>query len=490
MSRWTITLLGLLWCLAAAHADEQDFTVWEDGLEVFAEHPPLVVGETARLLVHLTLLDGQRPVREGRLTLTLTAPDGTRQQVSADAPAREGIYLPELAPARAGEHELLLELAQPERRHRVAVPVVVYASADAVPAAEEEAEGIAFFKEQQWRMAFATESARREPIAPRLSAPAVVEAAAGRRAELSAPARGTLRAAPGQAWPQPGRRVQAGDALVQIAPLAGAEDVARLQSDAEGARARARLAESEHQRVQGLVREGVIPQRRLQEAEAELATARSALRAAEQRLEAVRGERGGEPLVLRAPLDGVVVASPLAPGQVVEAGAAVATVLDTRRVWLRVQLLAQDLPALSDPQDLRVRRPGSGAWEAPAEARLVYRAAALDAGGILPLVFEVDNRDGWPVGLPLIASLAAGEPVAQVSVPAAAVLDDDGVDVVIVQRGGEDFERRPVRLGGRAAGRVAVLAGLAEGERVVTAGAYAVLLAGRDPSALDHGHAH
>jgi multidrug efflux pump subunit AcrA (membrane-fusion protein) len=109
-------------------------------------------------------------------------------------------------------------------------------------------------------------------------------------------------------------------------------------------------------------------------------------------------------------------------------------------------------------------------------------------------VYEIDNTTDpsshLSLGLPLIASLATRTPQILLTVPESAVLDDDGMAVVIVQQGGESFERRLVRLGTRATGRVAVLDGLEEGERVIVEGAYAVLLAGRETGEIGHGHAH
>ena len=50
------------------------------------------------------------------------------------------------------------------------------------------------------------------------------------------------------------------------------------------------------------------------------------------------------------------------------------------------------------------------------------------------------------------------------AVPAAAVYEDEGLDVVFVQTGGESFAKRIVRLGPRHAGWVTILDGVAAGE--------------------------
>lgn len=536
---------GLALCLSIAQitpalsAEDLEFTVWRDGMEAFVEYPPLRAGEPARLITHLTLLEGNRPVQAGELTLILERHDGFEQALRVPAPSRTGIYLPEITPQRPGLYTLTLHLEHPDagvRRVWVDGIRVHDAAGRAEPdhghehsdagahdhahgddhrhgddpahgegqehehehgdgPARSQDEHISFLKEQQWRMEFASEFVVREPIARRLNLPAVVEAVPGRHVEIVAPSRGTLRPAEGQSWPRPGLAVRAGQAIAELTSLAGTEDTAQLQADLQATEARLRVARAELERVQGLVRDGVIPQRRLLEAEAEEATTRAARDAAATRHREARGgsdaRAGG--LVLRAPLAGVVIASHAAPGQVVEAGSPVASVLDNRRVWIRVLVPGQDLGLIDRPEQLRIRRPGTRDWEALPNAVLVYRGHTLEQGA-LPLVYETDNSGEntgrLPLGLPLIASLAAGPIESHLTVPETAVLDDDGVAVVMVMHGGETFERRSVRLGVRAAGRVAIVDGLDEGERVVTRGAYAVMLAGRDTSDIGHGHAH
>lgn len=473
------------------HDEELRVTAWEDGIEVFASHLPLVAGERAHLTVYLTLLEGYRAVEDGTLNARLRAADNSTRAVSVEGPLGRGIFLLGVTPAQAGEQVLELTLEREQRTHRAAIELTVHASADEVPH-DHGQEDIVFTKAQQWMIPFATAAVTGEAIAPRITAPALVEAMPGQRADVVAPTRGTLQLAAERSWPHPGQRVRRGEALAALLPLAGVDDMSRLASETDAARERMTVADAALERTRQLVAEGIAAERRLIEAEAEAATARSAWQSLRGRLDALQGQSGAAPLLLRAPLDGVVMESALAPGQVIDAGARIATVIDDRHMGIRVQLLAADLAALESPQDLRLRRPGSRQWEQPAGLRLVYRSAALDESGVFSLLYEAHNDGSWVPGLPLIASLAVEQPQLLPTVPADAIIDDDGVAVVMVQHGGEGFERRQIRPGTRAAGRVAVLDGLSEGERVVTRGAYAVMLAGRGPMEADahHGHSH
>jgi membrane fusion protein, heavy metal efflux system len=59
-----------------------------------------------------------------------------------------------------------------------------------------------------------------------------------------------------------------------------------------------------------------------------------------------------------------------------------------------------------------------------------------------------------------------------------------------VQRAGENFLRRPVKLGVRNSGLVQVVEGLNPGDRVVTKGAYLIRLSTMSSAVPAHGHVH
>lgn len=500
----TLTIsLALLPMLAPAHEDEhaheedeeQRITVWADGLEVFIPHPPLLAGEPNPLTAFLTLLDGYRAVEEGKLSAGLRGENADVQAVRVDGPLGDGIFLLGLPPVPTGTYTLELMLEDAPGTHRATVPLTMHADEDEAHAAPHghDEEDIVYPKALQRLIPFSIDAVIEEPIAARITVPAVVEALPGKRIEVIAPARGLLQSADGRAWPLPGERLRRGDPLVNLLPLGGADDIAGLAGEAEAARQRLAVADATLERTRLLVSEGIIAERRLIEAEAEAATARSAWQALNGQLGALRkGGSASAALALRSPLDARVIESALAPGQMVEAGTRIATLIDDHRMGVRVQLLAADLAALEEPRDLRLRRPGDRHWEQPASLRLIHRGAALDGSGVFSLLYEVENdaEGRWAAGLPLIASLAVETPRQLPTIPESALLDDDGVALVMVQHGGEEFERRQIRPGVRAAGRVAVLDGLEAGERVVTRGAYAVMLAGREPATSDHGHSH
>jgi len=109
----------------------------------------------------------------------------------------------------------------------------------------------------------------------------------------------------------------------------------------------------------------------------------------------------------------------------------------------------------------------------------------------VPVTYEVDNRDhrlaiNQTVFLRLFLTPMGKAPV----VPETAIIDDGGRPVVFVQRGGETFLRRPVKLGMRNHGMVQVLDGVKSGDRVVIKGAYLIRLSTMSSAVPAHGHVH
>jgi multidrug efflux pump subunit AcrA (membrane-fusion protein) len=165
------------------------------------------------------------------------------------------------------------------------------------------------------------------------------------------------------------------------------------------------------------------------------------------------------------------------------------------RLWLEARVPESDVGRLERP---------SGAWfsmdgfRAPVQistaqgARLITDGVIVDPGSrTAPAIFEFDNPSGrLRPGLAVQAHLYTGRADATIAVPLSALVDDNGQPVVYVQTAGETMERRAVQPVQRDGDWVGIASGLAEGERVVSRGAYQVRLAAAAPSLAGEGHAH
>ena len=476
-------------------------TDYTEHSELFVEFPPLVEGEPSEFLAHVTRLSDFAPLSEGTVSVVLSGGGLEEEVFSADEPARPGLYRVGVTPRGAGTRVLHVRIESPGLTvaHALGEQRVHEALADVVdpqpPAATEG--GVALTKEQQWRSDFATARVEVRSLRGSVSATAVLRASADGEAHVTAPAAGRLTATP-RGFPYTGLTVSAGEVLAYLAPALGGEtDVAGLELAVKRAESSLDLARQERVRVEDLLAKQAVPARRVLEARSAEAVALAERDTAQRRLAQVTGGPAGQGagVAVRAPLTGTVAQVSVAPGSYVEQGERLVHVVDRSRLWLEARVAESDLPSIRLPSGAWFRVQGvDQAFEigTSGASRLVTFGGMVDpVSRTVPVVFELPNPDEQlRVGLFVSARIYTGEEQAALVVPRGAVVNDAGAEVVYVQLSGERFERRVVRTGLRDSDHVAVLEGVAPGERVVSRGAYLVHLAAGAPPEAGHGHAH
>ncbi|MGH7711647.1 MAG: efflux RND transporter periplasmic adaptor subunit, partial [Gemmatimonadaceae bacterium] len=239
-------------------------------------------------------------------------------------------------------------------------------------------------------------------------------------------------------------------------------------------------------RAERLLAIKAIPRQEYERAIADDELARGALAQAEAELTRARtsaaqlgaaGAASGE-IVLRSPLAGVVLARTAVPGTVVEAGAPLAIVTDPQRLWLTINAPEALAGAFRVGGTLRFAVPAF-----PAEtftARTDAVGAGLDPGTrTLQVRAAVDNRNGR-LKPEMLATVTAegGRGVEAVTLPDEAVQLLNTKTVVFMvhpdSAGAARFMWHEVEVASRTAGRVSITRGIAEGDLIVTAGAFAV----------------
>ena len=488
---------------AAPTRPDNAVTLYQNGLELFMEFPSLVVGEESALIAHFT--DTRDPanfvwVTEGSIVATLRFSDGTEETFAANKLLRNGIFKPIVKPTKAGQATFSITLSGHPAAGTVEVGEVtvfptVEASVAGAPPEEPGEPTVGYLKESQWKTSYATAAAAQGSVRAGVRATAEIRPVAGAEAELSAPVAGRLLLR------EPlyvGRAVKKGDLLAEIAPVID-EDRAGLDAALTAARADFGVAERAVERARSLHPQ-VVSERELREAEAVFTGAKARAEAAESRLAVVRGAQSGgagssgSTFSLRAPFDGVIVTTTAVTGQSVGAGEPVVRVVDPREVWLYARISEADAAQAASPIGATFSLSGTDEVIdiATRNGRLISVGAALDpATRTLPVLFALDNADGaLKPGMFARATVFTRESSDGVVIPAAAVVDDGGKPTVFVMEGGESFFKRVVRLGARDGDRVQVLSGVAEGERVVSIGAYEVHLSTVSGAIPEHGHAH
>lgn len=265
---------------------------------------------------------------------------------------------------------------------------------------------------------------------------------------------GRIEAGP-KGLPTLGQKVLRGQVLLRLRPVVGSLE--RGNQRATLAELESQLAIAERKVARYAELEGSVPQK-------EIEAARFELTALKQRRAAVGGSLGdAEALV--APVSGVISAASVVNGQVVEAREVLFEIVDPAR--LAVEALAYDPALVEGISSASVPLPGGAL-----DLQFVGGGRQLREQA-LPLLFRVKAQNApVAVGQPVKVIAKTSRTSKGVAVPQAALARNSAGDTVVwVHLGAERFGPRKVSSQPLDAGTVAVTAGIASGERVVSVGA-------------------
>ena len=292
-----------------------------------------------------------------------------------------------------------------------------------------------------------------------------------------------------------GDRVRAGETLYEVESV----ELGDARSEYRRALAEQRVARSVAEREADLFARGICPESDLLEARARREQADAAVEAGRSRLgrlgltAAEIGAAGGDTpggrgagaddglLPVRAPFAGTVLERELGLGARVEPGDRALLLADTSVVWVETAIGERELESVLQRQ-ARGSVPAVVTVSAfPARSfpgTLDRLGGTIDeATRTIRARVVVDNRDGaLRAGMFARVRLQLDGEATAIVVPEEALLEDEGRPFLFVRAttpgDAEYFVRRPVRPGRSAEGRVEILAGLEEGQTIVTKGAF------------------
>ncbi len=289
-----------------------------------------------------------------------------------------------------------------------------------------------------------------------------------------------------------GEQVRAGQVLATLDSLV----IAEAHSAWVQAQASYHIAESDFKRAEALNADEIIPKKEFLRAKSELDKAALAQRAAQDRLKllGVASSRAEASSVsdsadstfkVLAPFAGVVIEKKAALGQLATPAEPLFVLADLSRVWIEADL--------NEALLAKVRVGATATVDVPSypgvrfTGKVTYIAAVLDKDKrTVPTRIEVDNRDGrLKPEMFVTATIASSSGKAAqadksgkaasgvLSVPDEAIVLMQGLPTVFVFEH-EGYEQRAIEPGDKVGGRTVVRSGLAAGEQVVAAGAYAL----------------
>jgi RND family efflux transporter MFP subunit len=458
-------------------------TRWSDTHELFVEFAPPVAGQPVEYHAHVTRLADNHAVSEGTLDVEWLRGEDAEEAFVALAVRRPGIFVFEAAAPPAGAYALRFTYRH-EDDEAVWDAGTFTLGETPTPASPAPAGEIDFGKEAQWRIPFSVAT----PTPRRLARPVRVDAdlrvPPERLQAVAAPAAGRIEWSP-EVAPLVGARVEAGDTVAAILPAGAGADWSTLrlrlrESEVERDRARAEVV-----RLEGLVQQGLVPGRRLDEARAALASARARVESAKQQRAQMRGKTP-EGIPVRAAVDGTITEVHLRRGDPVRAGQPILRVAADGGLQVRAEVLPAEVPNISAIRGAWIERRG-GAPLAVLEGLRSARLVVDHDSGLAPLVFAVPADVGTP-GQHVPLRIAVGEAREHLAVPRTAIVEINTRPFVFVMVGGESFTRRPVELGPSDPTHVGITRGLSPTDRVVVQGGFDVYVAALSGSLESHRH--
>ncbi len=294
-----------------------------------------------------------------------------------------------------------------------------------------------------------------------VSSPATVEANPSKRANIFPPAGGLIV----QLFVNMGQSVNAGQALFEIS----SPDIAEIQTAYLAARSALTQAERGLRRTELLHERGIAPLRELEEARTEFEIATSEMEGAALTLQIYGIDKDdlGKPLFVRSPINGRVVDLDVAPGEfIAEPEEPLMIIADLSSVWVTARIQEKDIRYVEAGGDVTARftaYPGD-----------VYEGTVLFVSDILDeetrttrVRIEFDNQD-MKLKPGMFANVRFhSKPAPEIVLPPGAVLQRRDYNYVYVEKDDFTFEMRRVRTGELIDGKLVILEGISEGERLI-----------------------
>ena len=272
-----------------------------------------------------------------------------------------------------------------------------------------------------------------------------------------------------------GDKVKPGQTLA----LLDSVELGEAHSAYQQARSQFDLAKADFERAERLKREDIIPEKDFLRARSEYEKARASLRAAEEKLQLLDASHTaaekGRPSVfsVNAPFAGTVIEKDAVLGELAQPDKRLFTVADLSVLWIEASLFEKDLGRVRVGARAAVRvaaYPGE-----TFEGTLTYIASTMDRDTRTARArIEVRSPD-HRLKPEMFATAAIDTPATRpvLALPLEAVLLVNGQSTVFVAEG-EGFKPRPVETGEKYGQRIVIARGLEPGQRVATAGAYAL----------------
>lgn len=462
------------------------YTLYSDKTELFVEFKPLVIGERSNFAAHFTILGEQfLPLTMGSVTVSLIVGDnGIRN--TADSISSPGIFRLALIPNTAGVGRLVFDIKTGDYTDQIIIDnILIHPSAQAAldqQVVSDSSDEITYLKEQAWKVEFANAPIVRVAFADILKTSGQLLSAPGDEVVISASTGGIVRFM--------GNNATVGSPVSRNTAMFAISGGNLTENNTDGryriAKANFDKAEADFERAKKLVVEKIISQ-------ADFLNYQNDFEIAKVSFDAIDRNNSASGQTVTSPLNGYVKNLIVINGQYVNAGEILAVVSQNRKIVLQANVSQRYFDKLPRVTSAHFKPLGSDQVfdTAKMNGRVVaFGKSASAQSAFLPITIEFDNVGNLVPGSAVEVFLKSAPLPNALVIPVSALMEEQGVNFVYVQTGGELFQRRDIKIGASDGLMVQVLSGVVEGERVVTKGAYYIKLATASGEIPAHGHEH
>ncbi len=462
------------------------YTLYTDKMELFVEFKPLIVGKTSKFAAHFTRLgENFKAVTEGSVTVRLI---GNERPLTdkAEKPSSPGIFRLALNPEKPGTYQLVFDIRTKEFSDKIMIEnITVYPDAKTALLHQQEQtinEEIVYLKEQAWKIDFANREVKRQPFTEIIKTTGQILPARGDEITITAKSSGIITF--GNNKKLIGSAVNVGETLFVISGAGLTEG--NLDTKYKEAKNNYEKSKIDFERATELAKDNIISQKHFQETQLQYKNAQTTFNTIETNYTA-----GGHKI--KSPIQGYIKNVVISEGEHVGIGQLIAIVFQNRKLILKAEVPQKHFSKLNSissanfitAYDSKIYRTDS------LNGKLVsYGKSADNNAYYIPINFEIDNNGEIIPGSFVEVLLKTNVIRDALVIPYSALIEEQGNYFAYVQTSGEGFQKRELKTGVNDGMNVQVLAGIKEGERVVTKGAYQIKLATMSGKMPAHGHEH
>jgi RND family efflux transporter MFP subunit len=445
------------------------------------EFDPLIKGQSSRFGTHVTALSNYKPMTTGQMTVVLT---GNRKIDSKPVGVSEnpGIYRATLTPEATGKFDLLFLFANNSSVDTFLIRgVEVFADQEKAIAGAKPFSGgsIVFLKEQAWKTDFGIEKVQEMPFH------GVIRTAG----KISPTASGsTLVIAKNSGVVTFGKSINPGIRIEKAALVASVTGQGLSEGNPETmvltAKENFEKSKMDYDRNTILLKSNLVSRPEFEASEA-------AYLKSKKEYDILKENIRGDGFEIYAPVTGQLTRLLVNNGSKVESGMPVAEIISNSPVLLETMVSSKYSGIIPNISDGVIMTASNKAYQiSQCNGRMISGSTNVQTLGQIPVRFEIESNTDLTPGSIGTVYLWYDKNDKTITVPASAIVEEQGNYYIFLEKTGESFEKRRVNISTSDGLRVSITSGLDKDEYVVVKGAMLVKLASMSGAIPSHGHVH